>query len=84
MTAKKKIIFTGDPGVGKTALFMRIKEEMFGVLPTVGIESCSKDVTVNNQTVQVRDPEVSLSLLQCPHAVSSQCGILPEPSDFAH
>ncbi|XP_048763661.1 ras-related protein Rab-1-like [Ostrea edulis] len=48
-----KAVLLGEAGVGKSSIFLRLKENVFGerLQPTVGIESCSKVVRIDNQTI---------------------------------
>lgn len=50
-----KAVLLGEAGVGKSSIFLRLKENVFGerLQPTVGIESCSKVVRIDNQTITV-------------------------------
>lgn len=50
---KFKIVLLGETGVGKSSLFMRLKDDVFGpgIQPTVGIESCSKLVEVDGDQI---------------------------------
>ena len=51
-----KVVLLGEAGVGKSSIFIRIKDSMFSENPdtvTVGIESCTKLVTCGNCTVKV-------------------------------
>lgn len=50
-----KIVLLGEAGVGKTALFYRIKENTFmsNRRNTIGIDSCSKFLKFNDKQVTV-------------------------------
>uniref|UniRef100_A0A1I8I5P7 Dimethylargininase n=1 Tax=Macrostomum lignano TaxID=282301 RepID=A0A1I8I5P7_9PLAT len=48
-----KLVLIGESGVGKTSLFMRIKEDIFSADVTVGIDSCSTSVEVDEARVKV-------------------------------
>ena len=52
---KFKIVLLGEQGVGKSSLFMRLKDDVFGpdVQPTAGIESCSKLVDIDGDQIVV-------------------------------
>ncbi|PAA51109.1 hypothetical protein BOX15_Mlig015649g1 [Macrostomum lignano] len=47
-----KLVLIGESGVGKTSLFMRIKEDIFSADVTVGIDSCSTSVEVDEARVK--------------------------------
>ena len=51
-----KIVLLGELGVGKTSIFRRLKDDEFDetVTTTTGIDSCTRPVSVNGQTVTVR------------------------------
>ena len=53
---KFKIVLLGEQGVGKSSLFMRLKDDVFGpdVQPTAGIESCSKLVDIDGDHIVVK------------------------------
>lgn len=63
---KFKIVLLGETGVGKSSLFMRLKDDVFGpgIQPTVGIESCSKLVEVDGDQIVVSVPDI-IGLLFC-------------------
>ncbi|XP_011425085.2 ras-related protein RabC [Magallana gigas] len=48
-----KVVLLGEAGVGKSSIFLRLKENVFGesLQPTVGIESCSKIVKIDGQSI---------------------------------
>eukprot|EP00117_Sycon_ciliatum_P010997 scpid71683/ scgid12651/ Ras-related protein Rab-18-B len=48
-----KIVLLGELGVGKTSIFRRLKDDEFDetVTTTTGIDSCTRPVTINGQTV---------------------------------
>ncbi|XP_060074186.1 ras-related protein Rab-35-like [Ylistrum balloti] len=48
-----KVILLGEVGVGKSSLFLRVKDNTFiqGLQPTVGIESCVKTLYVEDEKV---------------------------------
>lgn len=50
-----KVVLLGEAGVGKSSIFLRLKENVFGesLQPTVGIESCSKVVKIDDQSITV-------------------------------
>lgn len=50
-----KVVLLGEAGVGKSSIFLRLKENVFGesLQPTVGIESCSKVVKIDGQSITV-------------------------------
>lgn len=50
-----KVVLLGEAGVGKSSIFLRLKENVFGesLQPTVGIESCSKAVKIDGQSITV-------------------------------
>lgn len=50
-----KVVLLGEAGVGKSSIFLRLKENVFGesLQPTVGIESCSKIVNIDGQSITV-------------------------------
>lgn len=50
-----KVVLLGEAGVGKSSIFLRLKENVFGesLQPTVGIESCSKIVKIDGQSITV-------------------------------
>ena len=52
---KFKVVLIGESGVGKSSLFMRLKDDVFGpgIQPTVGIESCSRFVDVDGDKIVV-------------------------------
>ncbi|KAL3860662.1 hypothetical protein ACJMK2_010756 [Sinanodonta woodiana] len=52
-TPKFKAVLLGDAGVGKSSLFLRIKDDVFDkkLQPTVGIESCFKSLCVDRAEV---------------------------------
>lgn len=50
---KIKIVLVGDLAVGKTSIFMRIKDDSFGARPTVGVEFCQKEIIVDDVNVTV-------------------------------
>ena len=52
---KFKIVLLGETGVGKSSLFMRLRDDVFGpgIQPTVGIESCSKFVDIDGDQIVV-------------------------------
>lgn len=51
-----KVVLLGELGVGKTSLFRRLKDNTFDEYQTstTGIDSCTKLVKVDGQTVMVR------------------------------
>lgn len=50
-----KVVLLGELGVGKTSMFRRLKDNSFDEYQTAttGIDSCSKVVKVDGQTVMV-------------------------------
>ncbi|XP_062588404.1 ras-related protein RabC-like [Saccostrea cucullata] len=48
-----KAVLLGEAGVGKSSIFLRLKENVFGefLQPTLGIESCSKVVKIDGQNI---------------------------------
>lgn len=50
-----KVVLLGELGVGKTSLFRRLKDNTFDEYQTAttGIDSCTKVVKVNGETVMV-------------------------------
>ncbi|XP_022319744.2 ras-related protein Rab-1-like [Crassostrea virginica] len=48
-----KVVLLGEAGVGKSSIFLRLKENIFGdsLQPTVGIESCSKVMKIDSQNI---------------------------------
>lgn len=52
-----KVVLLGELGVGKTALFRRLKDNTFDEFSTAtaGIDSCTKVTKVDGETVTVRD-----------------------------
>ncbi|KAK3581083.1 hypothetical protein CHS0354_033871 [Potamilus streckersoni] len=52
-TPRFKAVLLGEGGVGKSSLFLRIKDNVFGetLQPTIGIESCSKSLYVGGEKV---------------------------------
>ena len=50
-----KIVLLGELGVGKTSIFKRLKDNEFdeNVTTTTGIDSCTKQLTVDGQQVTV-------------------------------
>jgi GTPase SAR1 family protein len=53
MKSRKKVIFVGAKGCGKTCLFKCISGEVFDSLhvPTISKENCQKDISVNGKKV---------------------------------
>lgn len=51
-----KVVLLGELGVGKTSLFRRLKDNTFDEYQTAttGIDSCTKVVKVDGETVMVR------------------------------
>ena len=51
-----KVVLLGELGVGKTALFRRLKDNTFDEFSTAtaGIDSCTKVTKVDGETVTVR------------------------------
>jgi GTPase SAR1 family protein len=49
MKSRKKVIFVGKKGCGKTILFNCISGEVFNILyvPTISQENCQKDISIN-------------------------------------
>ncbi|XP_012941242.1 ras-related protein Rab-13 [Aplysia californica] len=54
-TPKFKVILLGNSGVGKTSLFLRIRDDEFtSELPsTIGIDSCTRNLKAENQQIQL-------------------------------
>lgn len=50
-----KVVLLGEAGVGKSSIFLRLKDNIFGdsLQPTVGIESCSKVMKIDSQNITV-------------------------------
>ena len=50
-----KVVLLGELGVGKTSMFRRLKDNSFDECQTatIGIDSCSKTVKVDEQNVMV-------------------------------
>lgn len=50
-----KIVLLGEAGVGKTAVFFRLKENTFSphLRNTIGIDSCSKHMSIDDQNLTV-------------------------------
>lgn len=51
-----KVILLGDPGVGKTTLFLRLQRGLFvdtEVHSTIGVDYTEKDFTFDDTTVRV-------------------------------
>lgn len=53
-----KVVLLGELGVGKTSLFRRLKDNTFDEYQTAttGIDSCTKVVKVDGETVMVSVP----------------------------
>lgn len=51
-----KVVLLGELGVGKTSLFRRLKDNTFDEYQTAttGIDSCTKVIKVQGETVMVR------------------------------
>ncbi len=51
-----KVVLLGELGVGKTSMFRRLKDNSFDEYQTAttGIDSCSKVVKCDGQTIMVR------------------------------
>lgn len=73
-----KVVLLGEAGVGKSSIFLRLKENVFGesLQPTVGIESCSKIVKIDGQSITV-----SIKLLLTLH-MKSHTGISRNTSTY--
>lgn len=71
-----KVVLLGELGVGKTSLFRRLKDNTFDEYQTAttGIDSCTKVVKVDGETVMVRKlgvlPTALLTLRRSRRAVS--------------
>lgn len=50
-----KLVLLGEAGVGKTALFFRVKDNTFSphMRNTVGIDSCSKHMNIDDKNMTV-------------------------------
>lgn len=50
-----KVVLLGEAGVGKSSIFLRLKDNIFGdsLQPTIGIESCSKVMKIDSQNITV-------------------------------
>ena len=65
-----KVVLLGELGVGKTSMFRRLKDNSFDEYQTAttGIDSCSKIVKVDGNTVMVNS--LLSSYAQCMHVAS--------------
>lgn len=63
-----KVVLLGELGVGKTSLFRRLKDNTFDEYQTAttGIDSCTKIVKVDGETVMVSNLTTSFSVLYLP------------------
>lgn len=63
-----KVVLLGELGVGKTSLFRRLKDNTFDEYQTAttGIDSCTKIVKVDGETVMVSNLTTSFRVLYLP------------------
>lgn len=54
---KFKLVLLGDIGVGKTSIFMRIRDNTFcsDRASSIGIDTCIRRLTVDNKDIQVSE-----------------------------
>ena len=60
-----KVVLLGELGVGKTSLFRRLKDNTFDEYQTAttGIDSCTRVVKVDGETVMVRTTYTDLIII---------------------
>lgn len=60
-----KVVLLGELGVGKTSLFRRLKDNTFDEYQTAttGIDSCTRVVKVDGETVMVRTTYTNLIII---------------------
>ena len=65
-----KVVLLGELGVGKTSLFRRLKDNTFDEYQTAttGIDSCTRVVKVDGETVMVRREASCTPMSLCLHA----------------
>ena len=58
-----KVVLLGELGVGKTSLFRRLKDNTFDEYQTAttGIDSCTKVIKVDGETIMVRSNWIVLA-----------------------
>ncbi|CAG5135901.1 unnamed protein product [Candidula unifasciata] len=52
---KFKLVLLGDIGVGKTSIFMRVKDDVYhgDTASSIGIDTCSRQLTIDNKDIMI-------------------------------
>lgn len=77
-----KVVLLGDAGVGKSSIFLRVKDNLFspGLEPTTGIESCVRSMLVEEEKVSVSGDRQHIIPIICPVAHAVQYIIISKDS----